>query len=207
MTFETWLAFALASAVVVLIPGPNVALTVNYAIQHGKRSGLATIPGVMAGAFLAMSLSLAGAGAILAASSTLFSLFKLVGTFYLIWLAYKLWTAPVALSSPGTPAKHPIRMLFWQSFMVSALNPKGPVFYMAFVPQFVNTAEPIAAQFMILITTFVCVAGLNGGLWLLLADGMRARLENPKALRLLNRLGASCLFVAGVLTSKVSRAT
>lgn len=64
MSFETWVAFTLASALVVLIPGPNIVLTVNHAIRHGKRSGLATVPGVVLGACVAMSLSLLGAGAV-----------------------------------------------------------------------------------------------------------------------------------------------
>lgn len=82
MSFEMWLAFALASSIVVLIPGPNIVLTINYAIRDGKRSGLATVPGVSLGALIAMTLSLAGAGAVLAASATLFSLLKLAGAAY-----------------------------------------------------------------------------------------------------------------------------
>ena len=95
MTYETWVAFVIASVIVVIIPGPNIVLTINYAIRDGRRTGLATIPGVVLGAFIAMSLSLLGAGAILATSAFLFTLLKLVGALYLIWLAYSLWKAPV----------------------------------------------------------------------------------------------------------------
>ena len=166
MTYETWLAFAVASAIVVLIPGPNIVLTVNYAIRDGKRTGLATIPGVVLGAFIAMSLSLAGAGAVLATSAFLFTLLKLAGAIYLIWLAYSLWTAPVeGIAVDGRADAKPLSSLFWQSLLISVLNPKGPAFYVAFVPQFVSPSGPIFQQFAILIATFLTVATLNSLFW------------------------------------------
>ncbi len=206
MTYETWIAFAVASAIVVLIPGPNIVLTVNYAIRDGKRSGLATIPGVVLGAFIAMSLSLLGAGAVLATSAFLFTLLKLAGAMYLIWLAYSLWTAPVEdLSLSDGAASKPLSRLFWQALLISVLNPKGPAFYVAFVPQFVSPAGPILQQFAILIVTFLAVAMLNSLFWLLFANGMRTQFQRPAAMRLLNRVGASCLFVAGVFTARATR--
>ncbi|WP_170157916.1 LysE family translocator [Litoreibacter meonggei] len=200
------MAFAVASAIVVLIPGPNIVLTVNYAIRDGKRSGLATIPGVVLGAFIAMSLSLLGAGAVLATSAFLFTLLKLAGAIYLIWLAYSLWTAPVESISVGrvSDAK-PLKNLFWQSLLISVLNPKGPAFYVAFVPQFVSPSGPIFQQFAILIATFLFVATLNSLFWLYFANGMRTQFQRPAAMRILNRIGASCLFVAGVFTARATR--
>lgn len=206
MTYETWLTFTIASAIVVLIPGPNIVLTVNYAIRDGKRSGLATVPGVVLGAFVAMSLSLLGAGAVLATSAFLFTLLKLAGAVYLLWLAYSLWTAPLEeVRLDGTAGAKPLATLFWQAFLISVLNPKGPAFYIAFVPQFVSPMGPIFQQFAILITTFLGVAMLNSLFWLFFAHGMRAQFQKPRALRLLNRIGASCLFVAGVFTARATR--
>lgn len=207
MTYETWIAFAIASSIVVLIPGPNIVLTVNYAIRDGKRSGLATIPGVVAGAFIAMSLSLAGAGALLATSAYLFSLLKLAGAMYLIWLAYSLWTAPLeGGSADGSGEARSLKSLFWQSFLISVLNPKGPAFYVAFVPQFVSATGPVFQQFAILTATFLVVATLNSLFWLLFASSMREQFRKPKAMMILNRVGASCLFVAGVFTARATRA-
>lgn len=206
MTYETWLAFAVASGIVVLIPGPNIVLTVNYAIRDGRRSVLATVPGVVAGAFIAMSLSLAGAGAVLATSAFFFMLLKLAGAVYLIWLAYALWTAPAeAMALNGASDRQPLARLFWQSFLVSVLNPKGPAFYVAFVPQFVNADGPIFEQFAILIATFLVVAALNSCFWLLFASGLRTQFQKPRAMRLLNRVGAGCLFAAGVFTFRATR--
>ncbi len=208
MSYETWIAFAIASSIIVLIPGPNIILTVNYAIRDGKRSGLATIPGVVAGAFVAMSLSLAGAGVLLATSAYLFSLLKLAGAMYLIWLAYSLWTAPVnGVSTGGNSEAQPLKSLFWQSFLISVLNPKGPAFYVAFVPQFVSTSGPIFQQFAILTATFLVVATMNSLFWLFFACSMREKFRQPKAMLILNRAGASCLFVAGVFTARATRVT
>ncbi len=108
MTFEIWVAFALASGIVVLIPGPAIVLTVNHAIKGGTRPGLATASGVVPGAFVSMSLSLLGAGALLATSAFLFTLLKFAGTIYLILLAYFLSTTPVeSVSRSGSSEKTP----------------------------------------------------------------------------------------------------
>mgnify|MGYP000288915240 FL=1 len=206
MTFETWFAFVLASTAVVLIPGPNVVITVTAAISHGKRSGLATVPGVVAGAFVAMVLSLAGAGAVLATSATLFAGLKLAGALYLFWMAYQLWTAPVGeIGMRDNSVSGTLYRLFIQSFLISALTPKGPIFYIAFVPQFVTVHASAFEQFAILILTFLCVATVNSIAWLYGAHGLRRFLSKKAALRRLNRFGAAFLFLAGVFTLRVSR--
>ena len=206
MTYETWLAFVVASTIVVLIPGPAVVLTVYYEIRDGKRSGLATVPGVVLGAFVAMSLSLAGAGAVLATSAFLFTLLQLAGAIYLLWLAYSLWTAPVeGISVENIADQKPLRGLFWQSFLISVLNPKGPAFYVAFVPQFVSPTGPIFQQFAVLTATFLGAAALNSLFWLFSAHGLRVQFRKPMAMRILNRMGASCLFIAGVFTARATR--
>lgn len=206
MTFEVWLAFAVASAIVVVIPGPNIVLTVTYAIRDGARSGLATIPGTVIGAFIAMTASLAGAGAILAASVGLFTAMKGVGALYLLWLAYRLWTAPVVpLRSEGAAANRSLWRVLRQSTLISALNPKGPVFYMAFVPQFVDPSQPVFAQFAILTATFLGVAAVNGLGWLVLASTWRDHLRGPFLMQMINRIGAVCLGAAGVFALRASR--
>lgn len=208
MSIETWLAFVLTSAAVVLIPGPNIVLTVNYAIRGGRRTGWATIPGVVLGAFVAMSLSLAGAGALMATSALLFSLLKFAGALYLLWLAVSLWRAPVEQAEQAPKGRSSLRfgVLFRQSFLISVLNPKGPVFYMAFVPQFVSAGAPLAPQFAILIASFLAVAALNSLFWLSGASLLRVQLQQPRVMRLVNRIGASCLALAGLATARLSRA-
>ena len=93
MAFEIWIAFVLASLVLLAIPGPTVMLVVSYALGRGRASAYATVPGVAFGDLTAMTASLLGAGAILSASATMFTVLKLVGAAYLIWLGIQLWRA------------------------------------------------------------------------------------------------------------------
>jgi len=205
MLLETWITFIIASFAVVLIPGPNIILTVNYALRLGRKSGWATIPGVVAGAFFAMTLSLLGAGAIVAASATLFSLLKIGGAVYLFWLAYKIWTAPVQPELTGTDVTG---KAYWsiamQAFLTSALNPKGPIFYLAFVPQFVDASRPMFLQFAILEVTLLGVAAVNGLIWLVFASSLRNQLARPTVMRMLNRLSGGFLAGGGALTMTAS---
>ena len=208
MLLETWLAFVLASAIVVVIPGPNIVLTVTYGIRGGWRTGLGTVPGQAFGALLAMTASLAGAGAVLATSVMLFTLLKMAGALYLLWLAYQLWTAPLAeIMTDDTAPRRSTWALFRQSTLVSALNPKGPVFYVAFVPQFVDPTGPIFGQFAVLTATFVAVAFLNGVMWLAFAARMRGLLSGAFAVRLIQQIGAAFLGVAGLAALRLSRST
>lgn len=207
MPLELWIAFVLASAALLAVPGPTVMLAVSHALNGGRRTALGTVPGTMLGDFTAMTVSLAGAGAVLAASATLFTVLKLVGAAYLIWLGVKLWRAkphPATLEQSLAPAS--MRSVFLQSFVVTALNPKGIVFFVAFVPQFVDPAAPVLMQFVVLEATFVILAGINVALWAMAAGTLRARFRRPSTMRLVNRIGGGFLIGAGLLTAAVRRA-
>jgi len=170
MPVELWIAFTLASAALVAVPGPTVILVVSYALGRGKETGWATVPGVALGDFTAMTVSLLGAGAVLAASATLFTILKFAGAAYLIWLGFKLWRAP-----PNAGELHSIkgansrRAMFWNACVVTALNPKGIVFFIAFVPQFIDPAMPVLPQFIIMEATFILLATVNVALWAIMA--------------------------------------
>ncbi|MEM7236528.1 MAG: LysE family translocator [Pseudomonadota bacterium] len=205
MTLDIWIAFTLASAALLAIPGPTVMLVVSYALGKGKRSGWATIPGVTLGDFVAMTVSLAGAGTILAASASLFTLLKLAGAAYLIWLGIGL-----CRSKPAAPEVDAVSGEMWgmfaNSFVVTALNPKSIVFFIAFVPQFVDPAAPLIAQIAILEATFLTLAVLNTLIWVLMVGKMRERFSRPGTLRLINRVGGSFMIGAGLLTAVTRRA-
>jgi threonine/homoserine/homoserine lactone efflux protein len=206
LSLELWIAFTLASAALLAVPGPTVLLVVSYALGRGRSSAVATVPGVTLGDFTAMTLSLLGAGAILAASATLFTAMKLFGAAYLIWLGIQLWRAGGAVDALSRmPSKTDGWRMFWHSFVVTALNPKGIVFFVAFVPQFVDPASPVAGQFVILEATFLVLAAVNVAIWALLAGQMRARFRSPSVVRLVNRIGGSFLIGAGLLTALTRR--
>jgi threonine/homoserine/homoserine lactone efflux protein len=208
VTIEIWIAFALASAAMLAIPGPTVMLVVSYALGYGRRSGLATVPGVTLGDFTAMTISLAGAGAVLATSATLFTALKLAGAGYLVWLGVKLWRsepAPVAVPG-GAHVPGDLRRMFWNSYVVTALNPKSIVFFVAFVPQFIDPAAPLLPQVIVLEATFLTLAAINIALWAVMVGAMRERFRRPETLRLVNRIGGGFLVGAGALTAMVRRA-
>lgn len=206
MTFELWLAFALASAALLAVPGPTVMLVVSYALGRGRATGWATVPGVALGDFVAMTISLLGAGAVLAVSATLFTALKFAGAAYLVWLGISLWRAPPILAEAAPATLRDRGAMFWRAFVVTALNPKSIVFFVAFVPQFIDASAPALPQFVALEATFVTLAALNAALWAVLAGALRNRVRRPSTLRWLNRAGAGCLVGAGVATAMIRRA-
>jgi threonine/homoserine/homoserine lactone efflux protein len=205
MSMELWIAFALASSVLLAVPGPTVMVVVSYALGKGRASAWATVPGVTLGDFTAMTLSLLGAGAVLSASASLFTVLKLVGAGYLIWLGIQLWRADPTLKVFAERSRSDGRRMFWNAYVVTALNPKSIVFFIAFVPQFVDPNAPVLGQFAILEATFLTLAAVNVALWAVLVGEMRARFQRPAALRVINRVGAGFLIGAGLITAAARR--
>jgi threonine/homoserine/homoserine lactone efflux protein len=95
--------------------------------------------------------------------------------------------------------------MFWNAYVVTALNPKSIVFFIAFVPQFVDPSAPVLGQFAILEATFVILAAVNVALWAVLVAEMRSRFQRPAALRVINRVGAGFLIGAGLITAAARR--
>jgi threonine/homoserine/homoserine lactone efflux protein len=206
MPIDLWLAFVAAAVVLLIIPGPTIALVVGYALGEGRRAALAIVAGVALGDFTAMTLSLLGVGALLAASSELFMALKWIGAAYLVYLGIRLWRAPVS-DGDLTPVDHrsPWTMMA-HAYAVTALNPKSILFFIAFVPQFMDPARPLLQQAMILIGTFVALAALNAGLYAVLASRAGAAIRRPRVRRIVNRVGGGVLIGAGALTATLRRA-
>ena len=206
MSLELWIAFTIGSIVLLSIPGPTVMLVISYALGSGGATGWFTVPGVTLGDFTAMTLSLLGAGAVLAASATLFTVLKLAGAAYLVWLGIQLWRAEPSVDAfaGGVKARSGWAM-FWNAYVVTALNPKSIVFFIAFLPQFVDPARPVLPQFVIMEATFLGLAAVNVALWAALAGELRARFTSPSVLKAVNRVGGSCLIGAGALAALARR--
>lgn len=207
MPLEIWLTFVAASTALLLIPGPTVLLVLSYALSKGRSIALASAAGVALGDFVAMTASLAGLGALVLASATLFSVLKWLGAAYLIWLGVKLIrSAPTQnLSLPSTEisAGH----IFSHAAAVTALNPKSIAFFIAFVPQFIQPNAPLLPQFAILISTFVGLAAINALAYALLADKMRNVIGRPSVITWLTRAGGVTLICMGVITATLRKAT
>ena len=200
MPFETWAAFAAASAVLLVIPGPTILLVVSYALGQGWRTALPMAVGVALGDFTAMTLSLLGIGALLAASATVFTLLKLAGAAYLIFLGVKLFRAGGTLrAEPRTDAASTAKMAA-HAWLVTALNPKSITFFVAFLPQFLDRHGDFFTQMMIFEATFLALAFMNAFGYAVVASRARGLMRNPRAIRIVNRPGGTLLVGAGVAT-------
>lgn len=208
MDLTLWLAFVAASTALLAIPGPTVLLVLSYALSQGRRVAVASATGVALGDLIAMTASLAGLGALVLASATLFTILKWAGAAYLIWMGIKLWRSAGSVSLEDvTVGSVTPRTVFTHATIVTALNPKSIVFFIAFVPQFIRPEAPLLPQFAILIATFVTLAAMNALLYALLADRMRAGLQRPSVLRVLTRAGGGALVAMGAATALTRRAT
>ena len=131
-----------------------------------------------------MTASMLGLGALLATSAAVFTVLKWVGAAYLIWLGIKLWRAPIATeAADGTmsvPAERPLR-IFLHTYVITALNPKSIVFFVAFLPQFLDLSRPLFNQMMIFETTFLVLATLNATLYALMASAARQTIRKPQS--------------------------
>jgi threonine/homoserine/homoserine lactone efflux protein len=199
MPIELWLAFVAASAVLLIIPGPTILTVISYSMAHGRRANVPLVAAVALGDSTALVVSLLGLGALLATSAFWFTVVKWAGGLYLIYLGVKLLRAGVSSAELAAPEAPKSRLrLFANTYFVTALNPKGIVFFVAFLPQFINPGISITRQLWILAVTFVVMATINAGLYAVFAASARKLLASPGAQRRFNLSGGSLLSAAGV---------
>ncbi|MEM8915707.1 MAG: LysE family translocator [Pseudomonadota bacterium] len=209
MTWDVWITYAIACTILLAVPGPTIMLVITHALTKGRRSGFYTVPGVILGDTAALILSLAGLGAILAYSASLFTVVKLIGAGYLIYLGIQLWRAKVdggpALTESNGAGSKDGWALGAHAFAVTTLNPKGIVFFIAFLPQFVDQDGPILLQLTILGGTFVVLGGLNAAIYAYLAGSFSKFLGSTYWRRIINRGGGGFLIGAGVMMAVAMR--
>ena len=153
---DLWLAFVAATLVIGLVPGPGVAAILGYAIGSGRRTAFASVAGLALGNAGAAIASLAGVGALLAASAFLFGLLKWAGAVYLITIGVlSLWRARDTQAVAVRPRMITPRAAFLGNLGVGTFHPKTILFLAAFTPQFLDPARPYGMQASLLVVTFV----------------------------------------------------
>lgn len=161
MSLAHWLVYLAAATGLSLTPGPNGLLSLTHGACFGFRPTIFTVLGGALGFFLLIAASLAGMGALLAASEQAFTAAKWVGALYLIYLGVRLWRspAPVVVLGPQAPGRREARVfrMFGQGFLVAVANPKALIFFAAFLPQFIVPGVAYTAQLTVLGGTFVAV--------------------------------------------------
>jgi homoserine/homoserine lactone efflux protein len=196
MSLQLYLAFIAACAVLILIPGPNVALIVANSVAHGARFGLVTVAGTSSAVVVQLGLTVAGATAALDVLAAGFDWLRWAGVVYLVWLGIAAWRAPAVDLARISPQARSLRRIYVRGFLVGLTNPKTLLFYGAFLPQFIAPGGDVPRQLLLLASTFLVVAVLLDGLWAVMAGKLRAVLVTHTRWR--NRITGGLLMGAGL---------
>ncbi len=198
MNLHLFLAYCFAVAILVLMPGPVVTLVVANSFSHGSRSGLATVAGASIGNAILLGVTAVGLVGFFALLSEIFEVVRWAGAAYLIWLGVKAWRAHGAQGLAIVPAaKRSSRAVFVQGFLIAITNPKAIVFYIAFLPQFVDSHLPAGPQLVVMIGTMIVMALLSDSAYALLAGHARGWFTAPGWHRLQSRITGTLLIGVG----------
>lgn len=205
MDLHTWLAFLAASCLIAISPGSGAVLSMSHGLAFGVRRASATIVGLQLGLLLVLFIAGAGVGSVLVASETAFSVVKVLGACYLVYLGVQQWRAAggpaLASQAEADPGTWQRRVL--TGFLTNATNPKGIVFMVAVLPQFMTDQRPLWSQLLVMAATTVTVdvvvmhgyAAAASALQPLLRSARAARAQNRVFGGLLMAMGAGLFFV------------
>mgnify|MGYP003351753350 CR=1 FL=1 len=187
-------------------PGPNGLLALTHGALYGSRKTLFTITGGVVGFVALIGLCMFGIGALIKSSLVWLTVLKWVGGMYLVGLGVQVWRSPpIALSIDTPPAQAHGITLFRQGWLSAVTNPKGLLFFSAFLPQFMDQAGDFWLQMLIFESTFLVLAFANALFYALTASRARDLIGSPKTIRLFNRSGGALLTAAGLAVFWQSR--
>ena len=189
---DNFIALAAATLVLVVIPGPNVALIVANSIRYGVRMGAVTVLGTTVGVALQLATVLLGMAAIIEIASDALTWIRWAGVAYLVWLGIRTWREPA--EDLGKIVAAPA--VFWRACLVAAVNPKTLLFNAAFLPQFVSSGDSATIQLAVVAGVFLTVLLLGDLLWVLTASSARQLLDKQAAAR--NKISGGFLVAAAV---------
>ncbi|MBK8320742.1 MAG: LysE family transporter [Betaproteobacteria bacterium] len=204
MSLATWLGFLLAAVMIAVTPGPGAVLSMSTGGRHGYWAAFIAILGLQVAILVHLLIVAVGFGALLAASETAFFSVKLMGAAYLVWLGIAKWRAPLS-PVDGNLVSLPRGGFFLQGLLVNLINPKAIIFIGALVPQFINPAQPVLAQYLIVAATLSSIDVVTMSVYALAAVRMNQWMHNPKAIQLQNRTFGGLFFSAGVFLAGSAR--
>ncbi|MEK8030494.1 homoserine/homoserine lactone efflux protein [Ideonella sp. DXS29W] len=208
MDWSTWIPFFFATVAISLSPGPGAIAAMGAGLNHGFDRGQRIAFGLALGVWTQLAVVGVGLGALLATSNTAFSVVKWIGVAYLIWLGIQQWRAPaqplVARDEGAAPMS--TRSLILRGWTVNAVNPKGTVFLIAVLPQFVDTTQPLLAQYLVIGATFGVVEFCVMSGYAALASRVLGMLRTQRQMRATNRVFGGLFVVAGALLATFKRA-
>lgn len=195
-TFVHWMTFLTAAVLLNLSPGPDIAFILGQTASHGRKCGFSAMFGIWTGAFLHVMMAALGLSAILASSAIAFSIVKWAGAAYLIWLGLQAVCSKGGSFVASKNKEINFRAIYWQGIMVSALNPKVAIFFLAFLPQFVvEGAGPVSAQLFLHGCLIIVVAALIEPPLVLAGSRLARSLRNNRKIGLWMRKSLGALFI------------
>lgn len=213
MEWQVWIAYFVASWAIALSPGSGAVLSMSHGLAYGVRGASATILGLQAGLAVILLVAGAGVGALLVASATAFTVVKVVGAAYLMWLGWRQWRSPVDASvdpaastaAPTAMALPPVRQRLGIGFFTNVTNPKGIVFMVAVLPQFIDPARPLWLQLLVLLVTTIGVDLIVMHGYAFLASRAQRWLATARARQAQNRVFGGLLMAMGASLFLVKR--
>ena len=205
------LAFAVASAILIVIPGPSVLFTVGRALAYGRRTALATVCGNAAGNYLVAACVAVGVGAVIQRSAPVFLAIRLAGALYLIWLGVQAFRKrghladAFAVAVPARSDRRAVR----EGFLVGVTNPKAYILFGAVLPQFVDRAAgPVPVQMLLLALISIAIGLVSDSTWALAAGGLRAWFaRSPRRFALVGGAGGLAMIGVGISVAVTGRHT
>lgn len=199
------LTFSLAAFILIVIPGPAVLFVIARSIEQGRLAGIVSVLGVSLGALGHTVAAAFGLSAILATSAVAFSVVKYLGALYLIYLGIQAWRSKGENSAEITITRQPLWTIFRQGVIVNILNPKAALFFLAFLPQFVDPTRGVAwMQVMLLGFIFVAIALVSDSVYALLAGSFGRLLQNNPRLQKRQKQASGAIYIALGLTAAFS---
>jgi len=198
MAPDLYLAFCIATALLILMPGPIVTLTIANSLRHGSKTGLLTTAGATAGSAVLLSAGGLGMAWVLEILSDWFSVLRLAGAAYLIYLGVRQWRESAHALEDMTADRRSGRAVMLHGFVVAVTNPKTILFYAAFFPQFINLSQPTGPQLVLMSGTFLLIAMTIDSSYALLAGRLRPWLQGRRRGHIRNRITGTLLIGTGL---------
>ena len=197
MEFHVYLAFVVATAIMIALPGPSVLLTVAHSISFGWQHALFTVAGATMGIAVQLTIAAIGLTSLLNVVADAFEWIRWAGAAYLIYLGIKQWRSasePPEFDTASVPKTN----LLFQGLAITIANPKSLIFIAAFLPQFIDASRPAGPQFAIIVPTFLVITFIVTSIWALVAGKARGFLQGQQALKPVSRTAGGLMIVAGV---------
>lgn len=207
MELSTWLTFFIAAWLISLSPGAGAVAAMSAGLNHGFTRGYVMSFGLILGIWTQVLVVGLGLGALIAASSLAFAIVKWLGVAYLVWLGIKQWRAPARplVDTDADAAGVSARSLILRGWMINAVNPKGTVFLLAVVPQFLDLSRSLVPQYLVIAATLAFTDLVVMGGYTALAAKLLRLLKSPRQIKALNRTFGSLFVAAGALLALFKR--